>query len=172
MEEQVKNTAVADVLSDSSNGASLKAGKYLTFRLEEEEYGINILQVTTIIRLQEITAVPNTPHYVRGVINLRGNVIPVVEMRTKFRLETVEETNETCIIVVDIRQGDASIPMGILVDSVSEVLDVADADIEEIPDFGDNNAREGLLGIAKIDDDLKILLDIDRVLASEASELV
>ena len=141
------------------------AGKYLTFKLGAEEYGLEILRVTTIIGLMDITAVPDTPHYVRGVMNLRGKVIPVVEMRTKFSLPTIEDTKETCVIVVEVREGDHSTSMGILVDSVSEVLDIPAEAIEETPSFaGGATATEYILGMAKIDEDVKMLLDIDRVL--------
>jgi len=141
------------------------AGKYLTFKLGAEEYGLEILRVTTIIGLMDITAVPDTPHYVRGVMNLRGKVIPVVEMRTKFGLPTIEDTKETCVIVVEVQEGDHSTSMGILVDSVSEVLDIPAEAIEETPSFaGGAASTEYILGMAKIEEEVKMLLDIDRVL--------
>ena len=118
----------------------------------------------------EITTVPDTPHYVRGVINLRGKVIPVVDMRVKFGLGETEDTNETCIIVVDVQQNEDAVQMGIIVDSVSEVLDVSETDIEDTPAFGGQN-RDDILGIAKINDAVKMLLDIDRVLGGESIEV-
>lgn len=144
----------------------VRAGKFLTFRLGSEEYGVEILRVTTIIRMLDITMVPDTAPYVRGVINLRGKVIPVVDMRIRFCLPEKEETNATCIIVVDVNQRGEKTQMGIIVDSVSEVLDVADENIEDTPVFGDQHNREDILGIAKVDNQVKILLDIDQVLGN------
>ena len=152
---------------ETAERTTSRAGKYLTFKLGGEEYGLEILRVTTIIGLLEITAVPDTPHYVRGVINLRGKVIPVVDMRAKFGLEPTEDTNETCIIVVDVQEGENAVQMGTLVDSVSEVLDIVGDDIEPPPAFGDGQDREDILGMAKVNDDVKILLDIDSVLAGD-----
>ena len=141
-----------------------KEGKYLTFALGDEEYGLEILKVREIIGYMDITAVPRTPDDVKGVINLRGQVIPVIDLRTKFAMEAVDTTEKTCIIVVQITHGDRSIKTGIVVDSVSEVLDVAAEDIEEAPTFGAGVDTEFILGMGKIGDSVKILLDIDRVL--------
>lgn len=146
-------------------GARL-AGKYLTFRLADEEYGLEILKVQEIIQLQTVTRVPRTPGYVRGVINLRGKVIPVVDLRLKFGLEGAEDTDRTCIIVVQIRQGDSVVIMGIIIDEVREVLDIAGDNIEDAPDFGSQIDTEFILGMGKIGQSVKILLDIDRVLSS------
>ena len=146
-------------------GARL-AGKYLTFRLADEEYGLEILKVQEIIQLQTVTRVPRTPGYVRGVINLRGKVIPVVDLRLKFGLEGAEDTDRTCIIVVQIRQGDSVVIMGIIIDEVREVLDIASENIEDAPDFGSQIDTEFILGMGKIGQSVKILLDIDRVLSS------
>ncbi len=140
-----------------------KAGKYLTFVLAEEEYGLEILKVREIIGMMDITAVPRTPSYVKGVINLRGKVIPVVDLRLKFEMEGAEQTAETCIIVVYV--GDME--MGILVDKVSEVLDISGEDIEEAPSFGVNVDTEFILGIGKAGGKVTILLDIARVLTKE-----
>lgn len=164
------NVDTLESAEETTAAVSDRSGKYLTFRLGDEEFGVEILRVTTIIRMLEITIVPDTPHYVRGVINLRGKVIPVVDMRIKFGLGETEDTNETCIIVVDVQQDDDATQMGIIVDSVSEVLDVSETDIEDTPAFGGEN-RDDILGIAKIDDAVKMLLDIDRVLGGEVMEL-
>ena len=146
-------------------GARL-AGKYLTFRLADEEYGLEILKVQEIIQLQTVTRVPRTPGYVRGVINLRGKVIPVVDLRLKFGLEGAEDTDRTCIIVVQIRQGDSVVIMGIIIDEVREVLDIASENIEDAPDFGSQIDTEFILGMGKIGQSVKILLYIDSVLSS------
>ena len=144
-----------------------KEGKYLTFALASEEYGLEILKVREIIGYMEITAVPQTPAYVKGVINLRGQVIPVVDLRAKFGMETTGVTEETCIIVVEISQDDRNISTGIVVDHVSEVLDIAGEDIEESPEFGSSVNTDFILGMGKIGDTVKILLDIDKVLSGD-----
>jgi purine-binding chemotaxis protein CheW len=161
MASQATGAAVQSAASDSRS----RSGKYLTFKLAGEEYGLEILRVTTIIGVMEITAVPQTPSYVRGVINLRGKVIPVVDMRAKFGMPTTEDTSETCIIVVEVRKGAEAVQMGVLVDSVSEVLNIAGDDIEDAPSFGGAQVdTEFILGIAKAGASVKILLDIDKVL--------
>ena len=144
-----------------------KEGKYLTFALANEEYGLETLKVREIIGNMDITAIPKTPVYVKGVINLRGQVIPVVGLRVKFGMETTEATEETCIIVVEITQGDRNISTGIVVDRVSEVLDIAGEDIEEAPQFGSAVNTDFILGMGKIGESVKILLDIDKVLAGD-----
>jgi purine-binding chemotaxis protein CheW len=144
-----------------------KEGKYLTFALAHEEYGLEILKVREIIGYMDITAVPQTPHHVKGVINLRGQVIPVVDLRSKFGMDTAEVTEETCIIVVEICQDDKRFQTGIVVDHVQEVLDIAGGDIEDAPQFGSSVDTDFILGMGKIGDSVKILLDIDKVLAGE-----
>jgi len=144
-----------------------KEGKYLTFALANEEYGLEILKVREIIGYMDITAVPQTPAHVKGVINLRGQVIPVVDLRAKFGMETTEVTEETCIIVVEIAHGDRKFSTGIVVDHVQEVLDIAGEDIEEAPQFGSAVNTDFILGMGKIGNSVKILLDIDRVLAGD-----
>ena len=144
-----------------------KEGKYLTFALSHEEYGLEILKVREIIGFMGITAVPQTPDYVKGVINLRGQVIPVVELRAKFGMESTEVTDETCIIVVEITQGDRAFNTGIVVDHVQEVLDIAGQDIEKAPQFGSSVETDFILGMGKIGDTVKILLNIDKVLAGQ-----
>lgn len=138
-------------------------GKYLTFVLGDEEYGLEILKVREIIGLMDITTVPQTPEFIKGVINLRGKVIPVIDLRLKFGMPEAEPTEETCIIVVDIN----TTLMGILVDTVSEVLDIAQGEIEPAPAFSDDIQTEFILGMGKIKGKVKILLDISRVLSPE-----
>lgn len=153
---------------DTNVGLQL-AGKYLTFRLAEEEYGLEILKVQEIIQMQSVTKVPRTPSYVGGVINLRGKVIPVIDLREKLGLPAVENTEKTCIIVVQISCKSGKIITGIIIDEVKEVLDIAAANIEETPDFGSSINTEFILGIGKIGQTVKILLDLDRVM--DAGEL-
>jgi purine-binding chemotaxis protein CheW len=158
---------VAAQIEQSHNAVLEKEGKYLTFALANEEYGLEILKVREIIGYMDITSVPQTPMYVKGVINLRGQVIPVVDLRAKFGMETTDTTEETCIIVVETGQGDRSFSTGIVVDHVEEVLDIAGEDIEEAPQFGSAANTDFILGMGKIGESVKILLDIDRVLAGD-----
>jgi purine-binding chemotaxis protein CheW len=147
-----------------------RAGKYLTFGLGNEEFAIQVLRVREIMGVQQITAVPQTPGYVKGVINLRGKVIPVVDLRLKFGLPEIEYTQRTCIIVVQIESGSGKVQIGVIVDAVSEVLTLQSGEIENTPDFGSGVATPYLLGMAKIKGKVKILLDIDKVLAVEDVE--
>jgi purine-binding chemotaxis protein CheW len=149
-----------------------KEGKYLTFALSGEEYGISILKVKEIIGIMAITPVPQTPGYVKGVINLRGKVIPVIDLRLKFDMESIDYTERTCIIVVEISSGDRKILMGIVVDSVSEVLNIKPGEIADTPTFGAKMDTGYILGMAKMGDGVKILLDIDRVLSNHEIEEV
>jgi purine-binding chemotaxis protein CheW len=142
-----------------------KEGKYLTFALGPEEYGLEILKVREIIGYMDITAVPQTPHHVKGVINLRGQVIPVIDLRAKFGMETTDVTDQTCIIVAETSQSSRKFSTGIVVDHVQEVLDIAGEDIEEAPQFGSSVNTDFILGMGKIGESVKILLDIDKVLA-------
>lgn len=143
-----------------------RGGKYLVFHLGREEFGIRVLKVREIMGIQDITAVPHTPSHIKGVINLRGKVIPVVDLRLKFGMPPEEYSPRTCIIVVQIRGEAGSMLMGIIVDGVAEVLNLANSDIEDTPDFGDGTATPYLLGMAKVKGKVKILLEIDQVLAS------
>jgi purine-binding chemotaxis protein CheW len=144
-----------------------REGKYLTFSLAGEEYGISILKIKEIIGMMPITTVPRTPPFVKGVINLRGKVIPVVDLRLKFGMEEMGYTERTCIIVVETRGQSGSVLVGIVVDSVSEVLNIKAADIEETPTFGARLDTDYILGMAKMNGGVKILLDIDKVLSAE-----
>ena len=147
-----------------------KAGKYLTFKLGAEDFGLEILKVQEIIKMMSITKVPRTPGFVRGVINLRGKVIPVVDLRSKFDMEGKETTEKTCVIVVQVAKGDGRVTMGIIVDEVSEVLDIVAGEIEPAPSFGSSLDTRFILGMAKARGSVKILLDIDKVLSGSEME--
>jgi purine-binding chemotaxis protein CheW len=150
-----------------------KAGKYLTFALGSEEYGLEILKVREIIGYVDITAVPQIPAYIKGVINLRGQVIPIIDLRAKFGLPTAEVTDQTCIIVVEIRQNDHKFNTGIVVDHVQEVLDIDGENIEESPQFDSSVNTDFILGMGKVGESVKILLDISKVLGnSEIEKLI
>ena len=149
-----------------------KEGKYLTFALDNEEYGIGIMKVKEIIGLMPVTPVPRTPEYVLGVINLRGKVIPVVDLRLRFGLESVESTDRTCVIVVEIAGPSGPVMVGVVVDSVSDVLNIKEEDIEGELSFGASLDTEYILGMAKMDNGVKILVDIDKVLTSGELTLI
>ncbi len=153
MAEQT-STAIAEATSQ-------RAGKYLTFVLAEENYGIEILKVREIMGLMDITSVPRTPDYVKGVINLRGKVIPVIDLRLKFGMSEIESSEETCIIVVNV----GTVEIGTIVDRVSEVLDIPAGEIEDPPSFGADVDTRFILGMGKAEGQVTILLDIDRVLS-------
>jgi purine-binding chemotaxis protein CheW len=142
-------------------------GKYLTFQLAGEGFGIGILKVREIIGMLPVTPVPQTPHFLKGVINLRGQVIPVVDLRLKFNLPEEEYTERTSIIVVEVKGLSANIPIGIVVDTVSEVINIQAHEIEPAPAFGSTIDMNFILGMAKTSDGVKILLNIDLVLSAE-----
>ena len=148
--------------------AVIRSAKFLTFFLAEEEYGLEILKVQEILGLLPITRVPQAPEFMRGVINLRGKVIPTIDARLKFGMPAVEATNETCIIVVHVRGMD----VGVIVDRVSEVIDIPEEQIEPPPSFGLGFNTDLILGIGKVQDRAKLLLNIDRIiLADEFSRI-
>ena len=139
-----------------------RAGKYLTFFLANEEYGVEILKVQEIIGRMPITPVPLTSRYIRGVINLRGKIHPIMDLNIKFGMNQTEITDETCIIVIKT----SSLMMGILVDKVSEVVNIATDDIEDTPSFGAEVNTEYLLGVGKGGGRIRMLLDIEKVITS------
>jgi len=146
---------------------SVREGKYLTLTLDNEEYGIGILKIKEIIGMMPITTIPQTPDFVKGVINLRGKVIPVVDLRLRFGMVSIDYTERTCIIVVEITGHSGTVLIGIVVDSVSEVLNIKSQEIEDTPTFGTRLNTDYILGMAKIEGAVKILLDINRVLSDE-----
>jgi purine-binding chemotaxis protein CheW len=149
--------------NDGLERAKVAGGKFLTFFLAGEEYGIEILNVHEIIGMMSITSVPGTPDYILGIINLRGKIIPIVDLRCKFGMESKAQTAETCIIVVHVQ----GVEVGIVVDRVSEVLNISDDDIEPSPSFGKEVNTDFILGIGKSQSKVKILLNIDRVISTD-----
>lgn len=152
-----------------ANGNAAGGGKYLTFMLGREEYGLPVLKVREIIKVMDITHVPQVPSHVLGVINLRGKVIPVIDLRRKFGFPDQDHTERTCIIVAEVRLASATVMMGVVVDAVSEVVNVAPAEVDAAPDFGGQNSTDYILGLAKVKGSVKILLDLDRVLGSDGT---
>ena len=145
------------------------AGKYLTVLIGHESYGIKVTKVREIIRLQKITPVPQIPSYVKGVINLRGRIIPVIDLRLKFNLTEVVDTERTCIVVaqVDLSAGQGAVQMGLIVDGVEEVANLTAADIAETPEFGAKIDTAYILGMANVKGVVKTLLEIDRVVTGD-----
>jgi purine-binding chemotaxis protein CheW len=151
---------------------TLKGGKFLTFLMANEKYGLEILKVREIIGMMKVTSVPMTPAFVRGVINLRGKVIPVIDLRLKFGMEAKADTERTCIILVHLAYTTQEMTMGIIVDEVSDVLDINQNQIEPPPSFGPNIRTDFILGMGKVDQKVLTLLDIDRVLSDQEIALV
>lgn len=155
--------SVSNTYSERLN-ATARAGKYLIFRLGSEEFGARVTKVKEIMGIQDVTPVPQMPAYVMGVINLRGKVIPVVDLRLKFATNPEEFTARTCIVVMRTSAGADELLTGVIVDEVAEVLNLLPSEIEDTPDFGSGVMTPYLLGMAKVKDKVKILLDIDEVL--------
>lgn len=160
---------MTDTSTPTASATQALAGKYLTFVLGRESYGIQVVRIREIIRFTTITAVPQMPDYVRGVINLRGKIIPVIDLRTRFALGAAETTERTCIVVVQVEgEGGKCRTLGLTVDAVEEVVNVTVADVEETPDFGGTIEADYILGMAKIRGSVKTLLDVNRVVSSDA----
>ncbi len=163
----MSTSVISQPARQAAAAVDTRSGKYLVFELNGEECCIQVLKVREIMGVQDITAVPQTPAYVRGVINLRGKVIPVVDLRLKFGLPETEYTQRTCIIVVQVERESGSMMMGIVVDSVAEVLNISASDVEDTPNFGQGVSTPYLLGMAKVKGRVKLLLDIDEVMTSQ-----
>jgi purine-binding chemotaxis protein CheW len=166
MNHESGTSATLDALKTSGakdQDAGGRGGKFLTFFLAGEEYGLEILKVHEIIGMMSITSVPRTPKFIRGVINLRGKIIPIIDLRLKLEMETTEQTDETCTIVVQAGE----LQIGVIVDKVSEVLDIAGGDIDDAPSFGSDVRSDYILGIGKSEGRVKLLLDIDKVLSMQ-----
>lgn len=145
------------------------AGKFLTFVLAEEEYAFPVGHVREITRITDITVVPRMPAHISGVINLRGKVVPVMDLRIRFNLVAAPPTDETCIVVTESSIGDRRVVFGAIVDRVSEVLNVSSEEIEDRPDFGERLETQYMLGIAKVKGKIKILLDLNQMLADDVT---
>ena len=151
-------------IADTERGSSL-AGKYLTFDLSSEVYCIDILMVYQIIQLEEITNVPLTPDYIRGVLNLRGKVTPVLDLRVRFDMEISADSEKTSIVIVEIPTGKSFFRAGIIIDAIREVVMIDDNHLEEVPPFGSTLDVTFLKAIAKIDDTelIRLILDVEKI---------
>lgn len=157
---------------EGADSRATREGKYLTFALGEEEFGIGILTVKEIIGMMPFTPIPRTPEFVKGVINLRGKVIPVVDLRLKFGMPAADYDERTCIVVVELSDAENKIAVGLVVDKVNEVSNVKEDEVEETPDFGIDLDTAYIRGMAKSQGAVKILLDIDRVITDEERGLL
>ena len=156
---------------EAGGHATTGGGKYLTFKLGNESYGIDVLKVREIIRLANITPVPQMPAYVRWVINLRGRIIPVMSLRVRFGFPEAEPTEVNCIVVVQVKLPDGKTnQMGLVVDGVEEVINIAATEVEATPDFGAPGATDYIVGMAKIKGAVKALLDIDKIISGDSAE--
>lgn len=141
--------------------------QFLTFRLAEEQYGLNVLQVREVLEIPRITRVPRMPVYMRGVINIRGSVVPVIDLRLKLGLEEAERSVHSRVVIIEIENGQETLAMGILVDSVQEVIDIASADISPPPQIGTQIEAEFIMGIAKLDQNFVIIINISRIFSNQ-----
>ena len=175
MDEFINGISSSDGSESDRSGQEWEklAGKFMTFKLAEEEYGLQILNVKEIIGYMRITRIPQTPDFIRGLINLRGKVFPVIDLRLKFNMEEIEPTEQTVIIVVQMRSGDSDATMGIIVDEVLEVLDVQADAIEPPPSFGSSGIdSDFILGVGKSEKRVIFLLDISRVLTLQETRII
>ncbi len=170
--QAITTAAMTEQKVQGVNEVTQKGGKFLTFLMANEKYGLEILKVREIIGMMDVTSVPTTPAFIRGVINLRGKVIPVIDLRLKFGMEAKEDTERTCIIVVRLAQTDQEMTMGIIVDEVSDVVDVSHDQIEPPPSFGVDIKTGFILGMGKFERKVMTMLDIDRVLTEQGVGLV
>lgn len=158
------------IQEESRDASATLGGKFLTFKLGAEEFGLEIVKVQEIIGLQNITALPMTKDYVRGVINLRGHIIPTIELRTRFQMESKEDTERTCIIVVEMGHAEKITQFGIIVDEVAEVLEIPSNCIQISDEISEGLRTEFLLGLGVIDEQVKLLLDIEKVITAKDIE--
>ena len=162
--------ATIDSIENEAGISAARAGKYLTFTLAEEDYGISIKKIREIIGMMPVTKVPRVNDFVKGVINLRGKVIPVIDLRLRFGMEEIEQTDRSCIVIVEVVAVERTVHIGIIVDSVSEVLNIQEDDIEPPPDLSAGDRTRYILGMAKMEESVKILIDIDKVLSEDKVE--
>ena len=158
-----------NTMSETTDGVNLEreSSQYLTFILDNETYGVEILRVQEIKGWTPVTRIPNTPEYMQGVLNLRGTIVPIVDMRMRFDLQHVEYTPITVVIVLAVKSDSGERVIGLVVDSVSDVIDVDAQDVKETPDFGTSLNTKFINGIATSNDNMVMLLDVDKLLSVE-----
>ncbi len=159
----------AEMTQQGATAGVVNAEQFLTFMLNGEEYGVDILRVQEIKGWESATEIPNTPPYIRGVINLRGTIVPVIDLRRRFELEAIEYTSTTVIIVLRIRAGEAEKTMGFIVDAVYDVYNVTQDQMKPAPEFGGQVRTDYVKGLATVDDKMVILLDIDQLVGTDTA---
>lgn len=164
MEAKEIMTSAENKSPEQETQTGTESSQYLTFILAEEEYAIDILRVQGIQGWDTVTAIPNTPEYILGVINLRGSVVPIVELRRRFNLESVPFGPTTVVIIVKIKSGDNERTLGVVVDAVSEVYSLLHKDVRQAPDFGSAGNIDFVKGVATVEDKMLILLNVDELL--------
>ena len=164
-------SAVATAASSQVREGQGLSRKYLTFVLGNSEYGVPVQKVREIIKAMEITSVPQVAPYVKGVINLRGKVIPVADLRVKFGLESAEYTDRTCIIVVEMALRSSVALVGVVVDTVSDVVSISTEEIEEAPEVGDQNGSGCVEALAKVKGAVKIIVNLDRLFGGDEEQI-
>ena len=152
--------------------STLVSCSYLTFRLSDELFAANVSKVLEILEIPKITKVPRSPAYMRGVINLRGSVLPVIDARSKFGLANTTDTINSCVIVLNITIGDQSIVVGTVVDAVQEVMEIAESDIQAAPSVGSRYRAEFIQGMVKLNEQFIMVLDLDKVFSSEETSIL
>ncbi len=168
MSDEIKNDDVLDDAYDDDEEDTMK-DRYFTFRIGDEEYGIEIEHVLEVIGLQKITEVPDMPDYVKGVINLRGQVIPIIDIRKRFNMEPRDYDDRTCVLVVDIRSSN----VGFIVDQVSDVLDIPESSVEPPPKVSaGTGSGKFIKGLGKVEENVKIILDVQKLLYEEDLEKI
>jgi purine-binding chemotaxis protein CheW len=160
MNPEVREESVIGLDADNTN-------QFLTFMLAGEEYGVDILRVQEIKGWESATEIPNTPEYIQGVMNLRGTIVPIVDLRCRFELEQVEYSNTTVVIVLKTKSDDKEKTIGFIVDAVSDVYNLSEEQLKESPDFGNAVSTEFVKGLATVDEKMLILLDIDHLVDAD-----
>ncbi len=155
-----------------NNKTITKINSYLSFNLGDEEFAVNVSKVLNILEMLKITEVPKSPEYMKGVINLRGTVLPVIDTRIKFGMTPTEYTNNTCIVVMEIEMDNDIVQVGTLVDSVQAVLELEDSEIQPPPSIGSKYKSEFIYGMVKVDEKFIMLLDMEKVLSAEEVTMV
>jgi purine-binding chemotaxis protein CheW len=147
-------------------------GKYLSFVLGEGEYAVDILKVQQVIQIQPITRIPRAPNFIRGVLNLRGKVVPILNLHSKFNMSTVEETGKTCILITEISERQSTLTVGIIIDEVKEVMDINEEMLTDKPDIGTSKSAKHIVGAVRMGDKVRFILDLDEILVSEEFALL
>ena len=153
-------------------GSENLIGKYLSFVLGDGEYAVEILKIQQVIQLQPITRIPRSPKFIRGVLNLRGKVVPILNLHSKFNMQSVEETGKTCILITEISDRETTLIVGIVIDEVKEVMDINEEMLTDKPEMGKSKSAKHIIGAVRMNEKVRFLLDLDEILVSEEFALL